>query len=56
MDNTASFNNCILKNILVRSEIASENVNRWRVKSCGNVTDYIAKSDKAVPHVINITN
>ena len=56
VDNTASFNNCILKNILVRSEIASENVNRWRVKTCGNVTDYAAKSNKAVPHVINITD
>ena len=54
VDNTASFNNCILKNILVKSEISSENLNRWRVKTCGNVTDYIAKSDKTVPHVINI--
>ena len=54
VDNTASFNNCILKNILVKSEVTSENVNRWRVKTCGNVTDYAAKSDKAVPHVIDI--
>ena len=54
IDNIASFNNCILKNILVKSEISSENLNRWRVKSCGNVTDYIAKSNKNVPHVINI--
>ena len=54
VDNTASFNNCILKNILVKSEISSENLNRWKVKTCGNVTDYIAKSDKTVPHVINI--
>ena len=54
VDNTASFNNCILKNILVKSEISSENLNRWRVKTCGNVTDYIAKSDESVPHTISI--
>ena len=54
VDNTAAFNNCILKNILVKNEISSENLNRWRGKTCGNVTDYIAKSDKTVPHVINI--
>ena len=54
VDNTASFNNCILKNILVKSEISSENLNRWRVKTCGNVTDYIAKSNESVPHTISI--